>query len=282
MRPGSIVLLSAGAMTAFASNSLLCRAALADGSIDAVSFTSIRLATGAAALLLLARGRGDGGGWIAASALAAYAFAFSIAYLRLPAGAGALILFGTVQTTMIGSGVWRGERPRALEWAGLAVAFGGLVALTRPGATAPDPLGAALMAAAGAAWTVYTLRGRGVADPLRANAGNFARSIAFALLALAIATAAGGRFHASARGAVLAAASGALASGVGYALWYAALRGLTGTRAAIVQISVAPLAALGGVAFLGETLTLRLVVSGAVILGGIALAVNPRRPDRLK
>jgi drug/metabolite transporter (DMT)-like permease len=265
-------------MVAFASNSILCRAALADGSIDAVSFSGIRLAAGAAALLLLSRGRGAGGGWISAAALSAYAFAFSIAYLRLAAGAGALILFGTVQATMIAAGMRRGERPGAREWIGLALALVGLVALTRPGIAAPDPLGALLMSVAGLAWGVYSLRGRGTADPVAANAGNFARSVAFALLALAIAPAVSGGLQVSGRGAGLAVASGAVTSGLGYALWYAALRGLTGMRAAIVQLSVAPLAALGGVAFLGERLTIRLAACGAVILGGIALAVTRRKP----
>ncbi len=273
MKPGPTALLTAAAMAAFASNSLLCRAALADASIDAVSFTSIRLASGAAALLLLARGGGAGGGWISAGALSAYAFAFSIAYLRLPAGTGALILFGTVQSTMIALGLARGERPGIREWAGLAVAVTGMVALTWPGLTAPDPAGAGLMALAGAAWGIYSLRGRSAAHPLAANAGNFARSAGFALAAVALVPIAGGRFHVSAWGAGLAVISGALASGVGYAVWYAALPGLTRTRAAIVQLSVVPLAAAGGVAFLGERLTVRLVLCGAVVLGGIALAV---------
>ncbi len=188
-------LLTAGAMAAFASNSLLCRAALAEGSIDAVSFTSIRLLSGALMLLALVRGKGGGGGWVAAAALAAYAFAFSIAYLRLSAGTGALILFGTVQATLILWGLARGERPRVPEWLGLAMALGGLVVLTLPGLTAPDPMGAALMAASGIAWGVYTARGKGAADPLAANAGNFARSVTFAAIAAVATTASGERFH---------------------------------------------------------------------------------------
>lgn len=277
MKPGTTALLTAGAMAAFASNSLLCRAALANGSIDAVSFTSIRLLAGALVLVALVRGRWGGGGWIAAGALAAYAFAFSIAYLKLSAGTGALILFGTVQATMILWGLARGERPGVAEWLGLAMALGGLVALTLPGLTAPDPTGAALMAAAGLAWGVYTVRGKSAADPLAANAGNFARSVTFAAVAAVVTTASGERFHFTATGAGLAVASGAVTSGLGYVLWYAALRGLSGMQAAIVQISVAPLAALGGIVFLDERLTTRLVVCGAVVLGGIALAVVGRR-----
>jgi drug/metabolite transporter (DMT)-like permease len=264
-------------MTAFASNSLLCRAALYDRSIDAVSFTAVRLLSGALLLLALVRGR-VGGGWVAAGALAAYAFAFSVAYLRLSAGTGALILFGTVQATLIAWGLVRGERPPPLAWLGLAMALGGLVVLTLPGLTAPDPLGAALMAAAGLAWGVYTARGKGVSDPLAATAGNFLLSVTFAAIAAGAAVAAGERFHLSASGVGFAVASGAVTSGLGYVLWYAALRGLSGLQAAVVQISVAPLAALGGIAFLGERLTTRLLVCGAVVLGGIALAVLGRRP----
>jgi drug/metabolite transporter (DMT)-like permease len=265
-------------MTAFASNSLLCRAALYDRSIDAVSFTAIRLLSGALLLLALVRGRSLDGGWVAAGALAAYAFAFSIAYLRLSAGTGALILFGTVQATLIAWGLVRGERPPPLAWLGLAMALGGLVVLTLPGLTAPDPLGAALMAAAGLAWGVYTARGKGVPDPLAATAGNFLLSVTFAAIAAGVAATAGERFHVTASGAGFAVASGAVTSGLGYVLWYAALRGLSGLQAAVVQISVAPLAALGGIAFLGERLTTRLLVCGAVVLGGIALAVLGRRP----
>ncbi len=267
-------------MAAFASNSLLCRAALAGRSIDAVSFTSIRLVSGALVLLALARGRTAGGGWIAAGALAGYAFGFSLAYLRLSAGTGALILFGTVQATLLLWGLARGERPTAPAWLGLLLALGGLVALTLPGLTAPDPLGAALMAGAGLSWGLYTVRGKGVADPLAATSGNFVLSVSFAALAAVVVPAAGGRFHLSLPGAGLAAVSGALTSGLGYVLWYAALRGLSGLQAAVVQISVAPMAALGGVAFLGERLTPRLLACGAAVLGGIALAVSARRDAR--
>jgi len=268
------------AMIAFASNSLLCRAALGGGASDAASFTTLRLAAGALALGLLARGQGAGraqhdGGWAPALALFAYAIGFSFAYLRIPAGIGALLLFAAVQVTMVGRGLVSGERPSLREWLGLALSLTGLVVLTRPGLARPDPFGAALMLAAGVAWGVYSLRGRGSGDPLRSNAANFARSVPLALAASGLAFAFA-PLRVTATGALLAVASGALASGMGYAIWYAALRGLTATQAAIVQLSVPPLAALGGVLFLGEVVSARLLVAGATILGGIALAVTSR------
>jgi drug/metabolite transporter (DMT)-like permease len=266
------------AMLAFAANSLLCRGALAPAEADAFSFTTLRLVSGAIVLGLLSRARsgsGGGGGWASAAALFAYAIGFSLAYLHIPAGVGALLLFGAVQATMIGWGLRHGERPRPREWLGLALALLGLVVLTRPGLAAPDPLGAALMAAAGVAWGIYSLRGRGEPLALRANAANFARSAPLALLASlgALAFAAP---RLTTLGILLAIGSGAIASGLGYAIWYAALRGLTAPQAAIVQLSVPPLAALGGVLLLDETLTLRLLAAGAAILGGIALAVTAR------
>jgi drug/metabolite transporter (DMT)-like permease len=272
--------LSALAMSAFAANSLLCRAALGGGRIDAASFTTLRLVSGALALAVLARGaRGHGhvhGTWASAAALFGYALAFSLAYLRIPAAVGALLLFGAVQATMVGWALLSGERPRPLEWLGLVTAFAGLVALTRPGLLAPDPLGCALMIAAGACWGVYSLRGRSAGDPLLANASHFARTVPLALLASLVAWI----FvepRLSYHGALLAVASGALASGLGYAVWFAALRGLTATQAAIVQLAAPPLAAVGAVAFLGERLTLRLAVAGVAILGGVGLAVSSRR-----
>jgi drug/metabolite transporter (DMT)-like permease len=272
--------LTLAAMTAFAANSLLCRAALGGGLADAASFTSLRLVGGALVLVPLARARGGsgarGGSWASGAALFAYAIGFSLAYLSIPAGIGALILFGAVQLTMLGVGLVAGERPAAREWVGLVLSFVGLVALTSPGLAQPDPVGAGLMVVAGVAWGVYSLRGRGAGDPLTANASNFARSVPLALLAsgagLAVASP-----HLTTEGALLALASGGLASGVGYAIWYAALRGLSATQAAIVQLSVPPLTAVGGVLLLGEHLTMRLVVAGAMILGGIALAISASR-----
>ena len=269
------------AMLAFAANSLLCRAALAGAQADAVSFTSLRLASGALVLGLLARSRGGSApparvAWGSALALFAYAILFSLAYLRIAAGVGALLLFAAVQLTMLSAGLRAGERPRRLEWLGLGVSLGGLLLLTRPGLSRPDPLGAALMLVSGAAWGVYSLRGRGAADAVTANAAAFVRSVPLALAASAVfGLAATTRL--TPEGALLALASGALTSGLGYAVWYAALRGLSATRAAIVQLSVPPLAALGGVLVLGEAVSLRLVAASVLILGGIALAVAGRR-----
>jgi drug/metabolite transporter (DMT)-like permease len=273
--------LTAAAMLAFATNSLLCRAALAGGYADAASFTTLRLASGALALGVLARARGSavpppGFAWGSALVLFAYAMAFSLAYLRIPAGAGALLLFAAVQLTMIGAGLRSGERPKALEWVGLAVSLAGLVMLTRPGLSRPDPTGAALMLVAGAAWGVYSLRGRGAGDAVAANASSFARAVPLALAASAVIGLVGAT-RLTLAGGLLAIASGALSSGLGYAVWYAALRGLSATRAAIVQLSVPPLAALGGVLVLGEDMTLRLVLASVLILGGIALAILGHR-----
>ena len=280
-RAALTTVLTAAAMIAFAANSLLCRAALAGGEADAASFTTLRLASGALALGALARARGGASppsrlAWGSAVALFGYALLFSLAYLRIPAGAGALLLFAAVQLTMIGAGLRGGERPRALEWAGLGVSLAGLVLLTRPGLSRPDPTGAALMLGAGAAWGVYSLRGRAAADAVGANASAFARAVP---LALATSAAFGllATTHLTFAGVVLAIASGALTSGLGYAVWYLALRGLSATRAAIVQLSVPPLAALGGVLALGEDVSLRLVLASVLILGGIALAILGHR-----
>ena len=270
--------LTMAAMLAFASNSLLCRGALGAGEADATSFTTLRLASGAVVLALLARGRAageHGGGWASAIALFVYATFFSLAYLRIAAGVGALLLFGAVQATMLGGGLLRGERPGGREWLGLALSLAGLVLLTRPGLTAPAPLGAALMIGAGVAWGVYSLRGWG-ARALPANASNFARSVPFALLASVLALALAPP-QLTPAGAALAVTSGGLASGVGYAIWYAALRGLSAAQAGIVQLSVPPLAAAGGALLLGEAVTTRLVASGGLVLGGIAFAVTSRR-----
>ncbi len=273
---GKTVVLTALALVAFASNSLLARAALRGQLVDAGTFTLVRLASGALVLGVLAARTGSpqatwrSGSLTAAVALFAYALAFSLAYLRLDAGTGALVLFGAVQVSMIGWGMATGHRPSALQWLGLLVSLGGLVVLVAPGLRAPDPVGAALMALAGVAWGVYSLRGRGAADPVAANASNFIRAVPLAILA---ALALSAQRHATARGLLLAATSGAVTSGLGYAAWYAALPGLTPLRAAVLQLAVPVLAAVGGVVLLGESLTLRLAGAGAVVLGGIALAV---------
>jgi drug/metabolite transporter (DMT)-like permease len=272
--------LTAVAMVAFAANSLLCRAALGGGHADAATFTAIRLLGGAVALGLLARLRGapappSGFSWGSAVALFAYAVGFSLSYTRIPAGVGALLLFAAVQLTMIGAGLARGERPRALEGVGLAFSLAGLFALNQPGLARPDPLGAGLMLVAGAAWGLYSLRGRGHGDAIAMNAASFARALLLSLVVGSVA-ALFGITRLSPTGVLLALASGAIASGLGYAVWYAALRGLTATRAAIVQLSAPPLAAAGAVVFLDESLSPRLLVASVLILGGIALALRPR------
>jgi len=276
-----ILVLTLLAMIAFAGNSLLCRAALQAGRIDAASFTTIRVVAGALALWLIVRlQRGSAekaGSWPSAFALFAYAAAFSFAYLTLTAATGALILFGAVQATMIGFAFWRGDRLGGWQLLGVACALGGLVGLLLPGLSAPPLHGAGLMLLAGIAWGAYSLRGKGAGDPLRATAGNFLRAVPFALvLSLAMLPWA----HADGAGAALAVASGALTSGIGYAVWYTALRGLKAASAGTVQLSVPPLAAIGGVALLGEPATLRLLVASVAILGGIALASAEKRSAR--
>ena len=277
-----IALLTTAALVAFAANSVLARLALRDGAIDAAGYSAIRLVSGAVilAILVAARGRRPAatGSWPDGLLLAAYAIPFSFAYLALTTGTGALILFGAVQLTMIGAGLALGDRPPALTWLGAALALGGLVALVLPGVTAPPPWAALVMALAGAAWGAYSLRGRGVGEPLLATAGNFMRA---ALLGVALA--AGTRLlapeslHLTTGGVMLAIASGAVASELGYVAWYAALPGLARTQAALAQTAVPVIAAAAGVALLGEPLTPRLVLSGAAILAGIALAVVPER-----
>jgi len=265
-------------MIAFAANSVLCRLALKNTAIDAATFTSMRLASGALVLALIALARTHAlpraGSWRSAAALFVYAAAFSFAYVGLSAGTGALLLFGAVQTTMVAHALWRGERLHAVQWFGFVLSMSGLVVLLLPGLAAPPLLRAALMLGAGLAWGVYSIRGRGCADPAGETAANFART-------LPLAAALSAAFHADAKfdsvGALYAVLSGAVASGLGYVLWYAALRGLSGTAAAAVQLSVPALAAFGGVVLLGETVTLRLLLASAAILGGIGLVVVRRR-----
>jgi len=257
------------ALVGFAANSLLCRAAIGGGLIDPPAFTLLRMASGAAVLLVLARGRTLRRDWLSALALSAYAVAFAFAYLRLSAGTGALLLFGSVQLTMMAVALARGERPGALAWVGYALALGGLLWLVAPGVRAPEPFAAVLMVIAGAAWAAYTLRGRGSVDPLADTAGNFVHAVPFALAAMLVP----GPRHFTWPGLGLALASGALASGIGYAWWYRALPKLSRARAATLQLAAPALAALGGVAFLGETATARLAVAAALVLGGIGISV---------
>jgi len=275
MSPSRTLLFTALAMLAFAANSLLCRLALRDTGIDAASFTSMRLLSGAIALWLIVRRRNGSalraGNWISAAALFVYAAAFSFAYLSLSAATGALLLFGAVQATMIGVGLWRGERLSGLQTLGLVLALAGLAGLLLPGLSAPPLLGGALMLSAGAAWGVYSLRGRGVADAAAATAGNFLRAAPLALLLSALQLS---PQHLDAHGLAYAFVSGALTSGVGYVVWYSALPGLKATQAATVQLSVPVITALGGIALLGESLSWRLVLAAVAILGGIALVLR--------
>ena len=274
-----VVLATAAALVAFAANSLLCRAALGGGHADAASFTALRLASGAAILLAISRRSGGarGGSWTSAAALFIYAAAFSFAYFFLPAGVGALLLFGAVQVTMIGAGIAGGERPSPSVWAGLVLALGGLAHLSLRGSFMLSPGGTLLMLAAGAAWGVYSLRGRSAGPPVLATADNFRRAAPMAILVW-FAAALAGAHHVTRAGAALAVASGAITSGLGYVAWYSALPHLTAARAAVLQLSVPVLAAAGGVLLLGEVLTARLVVAGVAILAGIALATRRSRP----
>lgn len=268
------------ALVCFAFNSILCRLALRTDEIDAPAFTVIRLVSGAVALFMIYSffGKKDAEkgqtNWLSAFFLFAYAICFSFAYLGLTTATGALILFGSVQLTMIIFALVKGERPRLLEWLGLILAFGGLVYLVLPGLEAPPLFSAGLMILAGIAWGFYTLRGRGSANPLADTAGNFARSVPFVVLAALPFLA---QFHLSAKGATLAVLSGAVASGIGYAVWYTALRFHTATRAAVLQLSVPAIAAAGGVLFLSESVSVRLFLASALILGGIGLVIFGRR-----
>jgi drug/metabolite transporter (DMT)-like permease len=265
-------------MVAFASNSLLCRVALKGSAIDAASFTLVRIASGALVLWLILRVRSPGmriaGNAWSAFWLFAYAAGFSFAYVTLTAGAGALLLFGAVQATMIGYGLRRGERLRGMQVAGLVLAFAGLASLLAPGLSAPPLAGAALMLLAGFSWGLYSLRGRAAGDPLAVTAGNFARAVP---LAIAVSLAAAPWAAVDMRGVLFAVLSGAIASGMGYAIWYTALPALKATTAASVQLSVPAIAAAGGVLFLDEALTLRLVIASAAILGGVAMAISRAR-----
>ena len=274
-----IVGLTALAMIAFAANSVLCRLALAQGAIDPASFTLVRVGAGAAVLWLILAASGKPqaarGDWPAALSLFVYAAAFSFAYVSLTAGTGALLLFGAVQATMVATGLARGERLSRLQTLGFVLALTGLVALLLPGASAPPLIGAALMIVAGAAWGAYSLLGRTAADPLAATAGNFLRALPLAAL-LAAATLFQG-WNIAPAGVIYAALSGAVASGLGYSIWYAALRGLSPVQAASVQLSVPVLAALAGAATLGEAVSLRFVLSSTAILGGIALVIASRK-----
>lgn len=281
MKPARLFILTLAAMIAFASNSLLCRLALKQTSIDAASFTFIRIVSGAVVLWLIVKMRKVGwreaGNWPSALALFTYAAAFSFAYLSLSAGTGALLLFGAVQATMILWGLRKGERLHALQVVGLTMAVIGLVVLVYPGLSAPPLIGSILMLGAGVAWGIYSLRGKRGGDPTAATAGNFLRAIPFAT-ALSLLLLNSTRLDRAGIG--YAVVSGAITSGLGYVIWYSALPGLKAASAATVQLSVPVLAAAGGILLLGEQLTWRFVLASMAILGGIALVVMDPRPRR--
>src|SRR5229473_3532031 len=282
-----VLVLTLFAMIAFASNSLLCRAALKETGIDPASFTFIRIFSGGLALWLIMMLRSfrsspvtrhlslSAGNWPSAFALFTYAAGFSFAYVDLAAGTGALLLFGAVQATMILWGFRKGERLRALQIAGLLVAVIGLVVLVFPGLSAPPLIGSVLMLSAGLAWGVYSLRGKAVGDAIAATAGNFLRAVPFAALISVMMIP---RMHLGSLGVTYAVISGAITSGLGYVLWYAALPDLKAASAATVQLSVPVIAATGGILLLGEPITLRYAIASIAVLGGIFLVIIERRP----
>jgi drug/metabolite transporter (DMT)-like permease len=267
------------AMLAFAGNSILCRLALRENAIDPASFTAIRLGSGAIVLLFIFALQRRGttlrahGSWVSAFMLFLYAVCFSYAYITLTAGTGALILFGFVQATMIAIGVWSGDRPSIAEWSGWSFAVAGMVWLVLPGVEAPQPVGAALMALAGIAWGVYSVRGRAESNSLVSSASNFTLSLVMVLILVTI-TFAGAEI--SVGGILLAVVSGALTSGLGYVIWYAALGYMTAMQAALVQLSVPAIATAAGVVLLAEPLSLRLLLSSALVLGGITIALTQK------
>jgi drug/metabolite transporter (DMT)-like permease len=317
-----IFLYTTFALVCFAFNSILCRLALRSDEIDAISFTSIRLLSGAVTLFFAAavfikrtgaqasrlptsesdvdtidgspqnipadalNASGDAcapvektkrGNWLSAFFLFAYAICFSFAYIDLTTGTGALILFGSVQATMIVVALVRGERPRIPEWLGLVIALGGLVYLVFPGLSAPPIFSSLVMMFAGIAWGFYTLRGKGSVNALADTAGNFVRTVPMILL---ISVPFLAKIHLSPKGIIFAVLSGAIASGIGYSVWYAALKFHTSTRAAILQLSVPVLTAVLGVVFLSEEIAMRLILATVLILGGIALAISCRNRER--
>lgn len=261
-------------MFAFAGNSVLCRIALKHTSIDAASFTSIRLMSGAVVLWLIAstfrRQSTGNGNWVSAFALFAYAAGFSFAYISLTAATGALLLFGAVQVTMISHGLLAGERLSWRQTVGLIIAIVGVVGLLLPGISTPPLFGSGLMLFAGVAWGVYSLRGKKDDDPIRVTTGNFMRATVFTIL-LSMSFVSSSNLDMI--GILYAVASGAVASGLGYALWYSVLPLLKATNAATIQLSVPVITAIGGIVILGEPITVRFVMASLAIIGGIALVV---------
>lgn len=269
------------ALVFFAANSLICRLALGAASIDALNFTGIRILSGAISIGIIAgvvngNFKKHSGSWLSALALCGYATAFSFAYVRLSAGTGALILFGAVQATMFVWGLRQGEKPRRSQWGGLLVALAGFVILMLPGIRKPSLTGAMMMALAGAAWGVYSIRGAAAIDPVAVTGDNFLRAVILMVPIYLLFFPTPGI---SVKGAVWASFSGAVTSGIGYVLWYKALKHLTSTRAAVVQLFVPLIAVLGGIVLLDENPTLRLIVPAVMIVMGVsAYLLGKRRP----
>lgn len=270
------IILTGLALIAFAANSILCRLALGSEAIDASSFTVIRLLSGTIVLLIIICSTrkttrvSTKGSWAASFMLFIYAVTFSYAYISLDTGTGALILFGAVQITMILLSLITGTRLHFSEWTGVTIAFSGFVYLVLPGVTAPSTAGFLLMTVAGIAWGIYTLKGRSSKSPLMDTAYNFFRTTPFVIL-LAVITINNTNY--SSEGILFALLSGGITSGIGYTIWYIALGGLSSTQAAVLQLSVPVIAALGGVVFVSEAITFRLIISATMVLGGILLVI---------
>jgi drug/metabolite transporter (DMT)-like permease len=275
------ILFTGLALIAFAANSVLCRLALGESAIDASTFTIVRLLSGAIVLTVILSisklnsnsNSSTKGSWPASIALFIYAITFSFAYVTLDTATGALILFGSVQVTMILMSMFSGNRLHISEWFGMALAFTGFVYLILPGVTTPSVIGFFLMTVSGIAWGIYTLKGRGSKNPIMDTAFNFLRTLPFVII-LAIITIK--YAHYSSEGILLAVLSGSIASGIGYMIWYTALSGLSVTQAAVLQLLVPVIAAVGGVIFVSESISFRLTVSSAMILGGILMVVLGR------
>ena len=283
-----IALCTALALLAFAGNSILCRLALGEGVIDAASFTSIRLLSGIIVLTVILKmtptsaisGLKDSskGSWKASFMLFLYAITFSFAYISLETGVGALILFGSVQMTMILVGLFSGNKLHYSEWLGVIVAFSGLVYLVLPDLTIPSFMGFILMTVAGVAWGFYTLAGKSTKNPVSDTAYNFLRTLPLVLILTVVTF----QYAAlSQKGILLAVLSGGIASGVGYTIWYIALGGLSTVQAAVLQLLVPMIAALGGVLFANEIFTLRLALSSLLVLGGIMAMILGRHYSEL-
>lgn len=274
-----IVVLTLFTMLAFSGNSLLCRAALLQTDIDAASFTSIRLVSGALMLWLLvslrANSKHNEGSWLSAATLFIYAATLSFAYAGLPAGLGAILLFGAVQVTMISWGIKTGECFSVKQWLGLVLAFAGLIGLMLPGVSAPPLISSLLMIGSGVAWGLYSLRGKGTGNPIAVTAGNFARAVPFSIILSVLFFK---HMSLDPLGVAYAITSGAITSGLGYTIWYTVVPALRASSAATIQLCSPVLTSIAGVVFLQEELTLRLLLSSVVILGGIALVIYSRQP----